>query len=221
MDDPRLDRKSHVRALRGLSRINRISRSVPMIWPRVRWAARAADRPLRVLDMATGSGDLPIGLAIHARREGICMEIAGCDISPRAVAFGRLRARQRGVKARFFVWDVCDGQLPSGYDVMTCSLFLHHLAETDAVSFLRRMHATGSRLLLVDDLRRSPWGLLAAHVGTRTLTRSPIVRTDGPRSVRAAFSTTELAGLAAQAGLDTFEITRHWPWRQLLEWQTR
>ena len=58
-------------------------------------AARAdlgTDR-LRVLDIATGAGDVPIALAQKAKRAGLQLEIRGVDVSEQALAFARERAR--------------------------------------------------------------------------------------------------------------------------------
>jgi hypothetical protein len=84
---------------------------------------------------------------------------------------------------------------------------------------LRRMADAAGRLVLVNDLCRGATGLALAHLACRLLTRSPVVHTDGPRSVAAAFTPTELAGLAAEAGLTGATVTRHWPCRMLLSWR--
>ena len=49
--------------------------------------------------------------------------------------------------------------LPSSYEVLCCSLFLHHLDESDAISLLRRMAAAAQNLVLVDDLVRGYSGI--------------------------------------------------------------
>jgi hypothetical protein len=59
MDQPGLDPARHRQALRGLRRINFWSRSAGILWPALAGLARAAQRPLRVLDQATGGGDVP------------------------------------------------------------------------------------------------------------------------------------------------------------------
>jgi hypothetical protein len=74
-----------------------------------------------------------------------------------------------------------------GFDVVTCSLFLHHLTSDQATNLLMRMAAAG-RLLLANDLRRCVSGYLMAQLACRCLTRSPIVRYDGPQSVANAFT---------------------------------
>ena len=71
MDQPDLDLARHLLALRGLERINFWSGSAGILWPTVRTALRQAGRPLRLLDVATGAGDVPIRLWQRARRAGL------------------------------------------------------------------------------------------------------------------------------------------------------
>jgi 2-polyprenyl-3-methyl-5-hydroxy-6-metoxy-1,4-benzoquinol methylase len=219
MDQPDLDVAEHERALRGLARINRLSRSDAILWPSIKRLAHArGGAPIRVLDVATGGGDVPIALAKRASRAGLAVEIDGCDVSPDAVYYARQRAEQSGLNLRFFELDVLGTPIPSGYDVITSSLFLHHLDEDDACAFLRRAADATSGLLMVNDLVRGPAGYLLAWVGCRFLSRSPVVWYDGPVSVAGAFSLAEVRKLAASAGLDGVSLTRRWPCRFLLSW---
>src|SRR5688572_528643 len=99
MDDPDLDPASHRRALACLRRINRLSRSAGMLWPPIRAVARTiAGRPARVLDVASGGGDVPIRLWQRARRARLPLEIVGLDISPVAIDVARGRARAAGAE---------------------------------------------------------------------------------------------------------------------------
>jgi 2-polyprenyl-3-methyl-5-hydroxy-6-metoxy-1,4-benzoquinol methylase len=109
--------------------------------------------------------------------------------------------------------------LPDGYDVITCSLFLHHLEEFDAESMLRSMASAATQMIVASDLRRTRLGYAMALVASRLLTRSPIVRVDGPLSVAAAFTIEEAQALAARAGLAGTTISRRWPQRYLLVWR--
>ena len=92
MDDPALDADRHAHALRGLSRLNALSGSTGIVWPLVAQLASQHGRQLRVLDLATGAGDIPIGLWRRARRKGLALDILGVDVSRRAVHWAR-RAR--------------------------------------------------------------------------------------------------------------------------------
>jgi 2-polyprenyl-3-methyl-5-hydroxy-6-metoxy-1,4-benzoquinol methylase len=224
MDQPGLDAREHAQALSGLGRINRVSRSDAILWPAMaRLAKDRGDRgePTRVLDIATGGGDVPIALARRAIQAGLDLRIDGCDISAEAVRFARRLARRRGVAVEFFSRDVLRDPIPPGYDVLTCSLFLHHLDEADAVALLSRMAGATDRLVLINDLLRSRAGYGLAWVGCRLLSRSAIVHHDGPVSVAAALTEAEALELARRAGLDGATLTRHWPRRFLLSWSHR
>jgi 2-polyprenyl-3-methyl-5-hydroxy-6-metoxy-1,4-benzoquinol methylase len=222
MDQPGLDATAHSHALAGLRRINRISRSATMYWPEIRRLAMGQPNvPLRVLDLACGGGDVPIALALRARRSRLDLQLEACDRSFEATQIARAQAAKRGAPVRFFTLDVLADEIPSGYDVVISSLFLHHLAEHDAAMLLGRMARAAEKGILINDLVRGPLEYALAWLGCRVLTRSPIVRHDGPVSVRAAFTVPEVRELARQAGLDHIKLTRHWPGRFLLSWSRR
>jgi 2-polyprenyl-3-methyl-5-hydroxy-6-metoxy-1,4-benzoquinol methylase len=220
MDQPDLEPRRHAEALHGLARLNFFSRSAGILWPPLAdFARRMAPRPVRVLDLATASGDVPVRLCKRARRNGLDLRLEGCDVSPVAVAHADYRAEWNDhADVNFFVHDALSGPLPDGYDVIMCSLFLHHLDDEQAVDLLRRMKEA-ARLVLVNDLRRGLGGLLLAHLACRLLTRSDVVHVDGPRSVRAAFTIAEARTLAERAGLTGAVIRRRWPFRFLLTWE--
>jgi 2-polyprenyl-3-methyl-5-hydroxy-6-metoxy-1,4-benzoquinol methylase len=219
MDQPRLDAREHARALCALARINAWSGSARILWPPLRDLARSADPDgIRVLDVATGAGDVPVRLWRKARRAGVRVHIDGCDRSPLAVRTAADRAARAGADLHFFTLDALNDPLPGGYDAVTCSLFLHHLGDDEAADLLRRMAAAARRLVLVSDLARGPLGYALAYVGSRVLTRSRVVHTDGPWSVQAAFTADEALDLARRAGLAGAGVARRWPCRFLLSW---
>jgi SAM-dependent methyltransferase len=191
-----------------------------LLWRPLAEVARREGRTIRVLDVATGGGDIPLALARLARRRGIALQLAGCDISPRAMSFARRRAEQAGAAIEFFAHDALAGPLPGGYDAVICTLFLHHLSDAEAGELLRRMAAAAGRLVVVCDLVRSRSAWLLTRGLTRLLVRSSVVHVDGPLSIRAAFTVAEARLLAEQAGLTDCEIRRNWPFRFVLsQWR--
>lgn len=220
MDQPDLNPAEHVHALRGLARINVLSHSAGILWPEIAELARAvAPRVPRILDVATGGGDVPIRLWRRARRAGLDLHLEGCDISPVALDHARAAAARVGAPLRFFEYDAVSGPPLAGYDAIVCSLFLHHLDDSQAIALLHRMAEMTRRLVLVNDLERGWTGLMLAHAVTRLLTRSDVVHVDGPRSVEAAFTRTEARVLAERAGLSGARVRWRWPFRWLLSWR--
>ena len=214
MDDPALDPAEHRRALAGLVRLNRFSDSAGVLWPAIANLARELNRPVRVLDVATGSGDVPRKLLARATRANLALEVSACDISPTAIA----EATCEPSPVRFFTHDVLRDRLPTGFDVVTCSLFLHHLSEDEAIALLANMENAADRMILVNDLSRSRFNYCAVWIACHLLTRSRVVRFDGPASVRSAFTPKEALELASRAGLAGATVRGRFPCRFLLSW---
>jgi SAM-dependent methyltransferase len=217
MDDPQIDPIEHRRALAALVRVNRWSGSVGVLWPAIRKLASELKRTIRVLDVATGSGDVPAGLLAKAKRAGIALEVAGCDISQTAIT----TAAANCPEGQFFIHDAIGEPLPTGLDAVTSSLFLHHLSSDNAVTLLSRMKAAAARLVLVNDLSRSRFNFLSVWSACHLLTRSRIVRFDGPASVRSAFTPSEALALAERAGLHGATVRSKFPCRFLMSWERK
>ncbi|MCU0705283.1 MAG: hypothetical protein MUF18_15030 [Fimbriiglobus sp.] len=112
MDDPALDPAEHRRALTDLARINAVSGSASVLWPPLRRLARQLRRPVRVLDVATGRGDVPIALHHRAVRRGLSFELTGCDLSPIALQATADAVRAAGVPMQLLPLDAVRDPIP-------------------------------------------------------------------------------------------------------------
>jgi SAM-dependent methyltransferase len=221
MDQPDLDLRRHIHALDALGRANAVSRTAAAIWPSIRAVSQeATEHPLRVLDIACGSGHVLLSLARRAVRERVDVEWVGWDMSPVAIEYARTLASRRGGEGvRFAPADALRAPIPAGIDVVVCTLFLHHLPDADAVALLGRLAGAARHAVVVSDLRRTRLGTAFTWVGCRVLSRSEVFRVDGMRSVAAAFTTDEARDLAAAAGLTGARVREIWPQRWLLTWR--
>jgi 2-polyprenyl-3-methyl-5-hydroxy-6-metoxy-1,4-benzoquinol methylase len=216
MDDPTLDPHEHQHALRGLARLNWLSRSFASFTPALEQLARdVAPSPLRILDLATGSGDIPASLLAWGKARGIALEVSGCDLSPTAIE----QARRQVPEGTFFVQDVLRDPLPTGYDVLTCSLFLHHLEDADQRKLLTEAGRVAGRAVLINDLVRSRFNYAAIWLTTRLVSRSRVVRVDGPLSIKAALTLAEVRQLAIETGLAAARVAARFPCRFFLDWR--
>jgi SAM-dependent methyltransferase len=235
MDDPALPAGEHLAALDALATINAVSltgRQLAGAVARLVGAALPADRPLEIVDVACGGGDITIALAsllarklarADARAATPRVRAVGIDLSERAIERARAAAARlpagSGATVEFAVRDVLGEGLPP-CDIAVSSLFLHHLDDPAAAAVLRSM-ATAARLGgVVSDLVRSRTGLVLAILGTTFLARSRVARVDGPLSVRAARTPREYRILADRAGLPQAVVRRAWPERVVLEWRS-
>lgn len=217
MDAPDVGSEPLGRALRDIERLNRASLAARPVWDRVAGLARRG--PVRVLDLASGGGYLALDIAARAKRAGLPVEVHGSDLGDDAVAFANRTARERDLHVRFFQLDAVGGPIPRDFDVITSTLFLHHLTRPEAVAALAAMREATRRLVLVNDLRRSRAGHLLARLSTRVLSRSPMVHVDGPRSVERAFTLDEARDVARDAGLEGARVRPTWPFRLVIDWE--
>src|SRR5204863_1578781 len=112
---------------------NSMSGSARILWRPVRDLIRSHSGPVvRLLDVATGGGDVPIALWRRARGAGLKLEISGGDISPTALEVARHNAQAAGADIKFFRLDVVRDGIAEGFVVLTCSLCLHHLSDEQA-----------------------------------------------------------------------------------------
>jgi len=221
MDGPNVEAGAHALALEGLRRINAASKTAGrMARPIIDHARRENLGRLSMLDIACGGGDVPVGVALLAQHAGIEIDLTLLDRSATALTLATAVADRAGITCRCVQTDLLDGWNQSIFDIVTCSLFLHHVTEPrQVVELLNRMGTISRRMVVISDLRRCRMGLFTAWAGSRILSRSAIVHHDAPASVRAAWTIHELADFAARAEMKNARIERSWPWRMLLIWE--
>jgi ubiquinone/menaquinone biosynthesis C-methylase UbiE len=165
--------------------------------------------PLSVLDLATGAADIPRAIAAWLRQRRLPVAITAVDLNPEVLGIAR-KACDGWPEIRLEQYDLLDLPYPAdSFDVVLCSLALHHFAAADAVRILGRMQELAKVGYLVNDLRRNWLSIWTTELVAHTVIRSTIVRQDAPHSCRAAFTVPELRSMAEQAGLSNFTIKRH------------
>ncbi len=217
MDDPDIAEESHIEALDDLANVNRLSRVSRRLWrPIYKLYQDQKERPLRVLDLATGSGDNPIALCNLAKQKGANIKFDGCDLSERCVNYARQCADKQSADVSFFKLNVVNESLPDGYDVIMTSQFMHHIDPPEIIALLSKMRASSTKLLIVNDLLRSYVGLAMVFLGTRLLSDSNVIHFDGPASIRAAFTILEWRQMAQEAGITDYQIRTCFPCHMML-----
>jgi Methyltransferase domain len=166
-----------------------------------RWILPGAQ--MRIVDLATGSGDIPRLVVDYARKIGAQIEIDAVDQQPATLEIARgLSAEYPEISyhsANILEWDCAQG-----YDIALCSLALHHFSDDDAVKLLRRCCALSKRFVLVSDLRRGFLLRAGVYMLTALIFREPMTRFDARLSAQRAFSFIEMRELAIQAGWKNF-----------------
>jgi SAM-dependent methyltransferase len=175
----------------------------------------APGQPYRILDLATGAGDIPRLIADWARERDISVRIDAVDANPSTLEIaGKHSAGYPEIE--FVRDDVLTYDSPLTYDLVCCSLALHHFSREDATRLLRRCRALSHRFVLVADLERCAATLASVYAVTALIYREPMTQFDGRLSARRAFSFAELQALAEEAGWKDFGHKRFLFCRQAL-----
>ena len=164
-------------------------------------------RCYRVLDLCTGAGDIPRMMVDWARAADITLRIDAVDTNDSTLEIAR-RASGDYPEIRFLRGNVLTYETKETYDLVSCSLALHHFSEDDAVRLLRQCRALSHRFALVTDLERSVATLVGVQMLTTFFYREPMTRADAVASARRAFSFQEFRALAGAADWQDFGHAR-------------
>ena len=165
-------------------------------------------KPLSVLDLATGEGDLPRELVLWCRKHRIPVIVDAVDANAATLAVAKERSREFP-EITFHEGDIRSwGSTSESWELVLCSLALHHFTTDDAVLVMRNARRLSTHHLLVADLERSLLGALGIWLLTALLLREPMTQHDARLSIRRAFSFNEFRSVACEAGWDDFEHAR-------------
>ena len=210
MDRPGVDPDLLREELRALERANRRLGGHQLMLHYVRKLVAETRKPsLSILDLGTGSADVPRAIVDWARRARVSLTVLAVDGNPVVLETAR-EACQVWPEIRLEQHDLrMLPQAPGSFDLVLCSLTLHHFSNADAVNLLRQIGNIARLGYVLNDLRRNWCAIWVTELFARTIIRSPILQRDAPQSCRAAFTPGELHGMARQAGLKDFQIKRH------------
>lgn len=218
MDAADLSPTRYARVLTDLSRINALTmapRPTLRFLDRVR-ARGTGVKPLRILDVGFGAGDMLARIARWGDSRGVALELVGVDLNHKSEAVAAMRL---GDRARLITGDyrALAGQ---GWDIIMSSLVTHHMTAGQRTEFLRFMESEAARGWLVNDLHRQRLPFAGYPLLATLAWVDPIVRRDGQLSVGRSFRRSEWRAMLAEALSDTADacrIFRSFPYRLCVE----
>lgn len=161
-----LDRPEHpealkLRQIRWLHRQNLVLRSyhrfLRLVTPAIERASRALRREVRVLELASGAGEMTLALARLARTRGIPARITGSDIVQGYVDDANRRARADAIPAEFRLlnaFELARAVRPGDVDVGLILQSMHHFTPGQLARMIAQVGASGARSFVGVDGRR-------------------------------------------------------------------
>ena len=198
-------------------------------------ARKIGQSEFSVLEVAAGDGSLAEGVRASLQPSEIRINVTLLDralshlppkpLSSRADADDSL-SKSSGVvegpafPARAIVADALQLPFPdSSFDLISCSLFAHHLSPEQVIVFAREALRVCRHAVLINDLIRHPLHLALVYAGM-PLYRSRLTRHDAPASVRQAYTVQEMQAFFQEAAAARVEIQRHYLYRMgVIAWK--
>jgi SAM-dependent methyltransferase len=168
---------------------------------------------LSLLDVGTGSADIPSMVSRWSRARGMAPALAAVDLSDRNL---RVARRDLGVSPDVELVRADALMLPfapRSFDFVTASLFLHHFRDDDVIRLLAGFARIARRAVIVNDLVRNLVPYYFIRMTGPVFAKSFLTRNDGPVSVLRGFTAEELERLGSRAGLSSFSVRRSFPYR--------
>ena len=201
--------------LRNLRTLNRYVGGYRSVMHGLEWFIRE-ERMIRfsLLDVGTGSGDVPTVIAQWARRKAIDAKIVA--VEPEPVTVEEAAHQTRGFPEIAIVRG--NGESPpfrrASFDFVLSSQLLHHFSEDAIVALLKSWSRVARKAIIVSDLVRHPVAYYGIRMITHLFTRNMMTRVDAPLSVQRAFTLQEWRELFRRAAVGPFRLFPMFPYRQ-------
>lgn len=214
LDDPAADPALVTESFRHLARANRLFGGAAAVHFGLGRLLRGTRGTFTLLDIGTGSGDLPRRAERWARQRGVTLRPVGLERSRVAADL----ARQQGLACAVG----CAGSLPfadDAIDIVIMSQLLHHLSRAAAAEVVRRATRIARVGVVVADLRRSALAALGFRFASGVLGFDAETRADGVTSLRRGYRAAELSALLRDAGVQA-TVHRRPGSRLVAAWRT-
>lgn len=188
---------------------------LPIDWlyrHRLKPLARQKVKPLTILDVGCGGGDVLAQLRERFVRDRTDVTMTGIDPDARAIEYSLRRRAGTGI-----LFEQChvDDLISRNqrFDVVLCSHVLHHLSAGSIPGFLNRIEELSTSRSIVFDIRRSQLSYsLFRQFGNLAFSSSYTV-VDGLTSIRRAFTVEEARSLLPE----TWTVRRMFPFHLICE----
>lgn len=169
---------------------------------------------ISILDVATGSADIPVAISRWARKKGLNVRIVGLDRHALTAANAKQIAAGDNT-IQILRGDALELPFADGvFDYVITNMFIHHLDEADAARVFAEMNRVSRRGVIVADLIRDRRAYL--WVSLFTLLANRRLRHDACVSVRQAFNREEILSLRDLGGIKFCSYFEHFAHRFVL-----
>ncbi len=214
MDD--LDCKGEVvdQTLRELDFINQWlgGNAVTLNGLQLLWKSRSKSSTITIADLGCGSGEMVKLIAQLARKSKRSVSLTGIDANTNIIEYAKKNQVNDSIK--FLSVNIfSDSFKVRKFDILVCTLFLHHFSDEELVVLFRSFKQQASIGIVVNDIHRHPFAYYSIKWLTQLFSNSAMVKFDAPLSVRRAFTNSELKSILSKAEINNYQLKWKWAFR--------
>lgn len=170
-------------------------------------------KTITIVDLGCGHGDILRDVAKFGRKNSYKFKLIGIDANNAAIDYAKALSKDYP-ELSFETIDVFSEDFKKQtYDVVLCTLFLHHFKNNEIIPFLKSTVQKASIGVIVNDLHRHKLAYyLFKMIGL--FIKNKMVREDGLTSILRAFKRNELETILTKTGVN-FSIQWKWAFRYL------
>ena len=151
-------------------------------------------------------------IAKWCRTQNIKVKLHGFDANPNVIAYAK-RHCKAFPEITFLAENIFSENFKERkFDILTCTLFLHHFSEIDLVKLLKQFRLQ-AETVIINDLHRHQFAYYSIKWITRFFSKSPMVQNDACLSVWRAFTKKEWKEILQSAEIQEYELTWRWAFR--------
>jgi 2-polyprenyl-3-methyl-5-hydroxy-6-metoxy-1,4-benzoquinol methylase len=168
-----------------------------------------ASRPLTIMDIGCGRGELLRRIRGWAQSKKINIQLTGIDSDPRSKP-----AAERATPADLHIYYQTKNILESGvtlkHNFIICSHVTHHFRKKELVQFLQWLDAHATSGWFIIDLHRHIIPYFFIKIILALIPVNAAVRNDGPVSVKRAFTRNDWRQALQEAGIPLSKCRVRW-----------
>ena len=174
---------------------------------------KSKNKIITIVDLGCGHGDILRDIAKFGRKNNYTFRLIGIDANIAAIAYAKELSCEYS-ELSFKAIDIFSEDFKKqSYDIVLCTLFLHHLKNNELISFLKMTIERATIGVVVNDLHRHKLAYyLFKLIGY--FIKNKMIREDGLTSILRAFKKKDLENISKQIKV-YFSIQWKWAFRYL------
>ena len=174
----------------------------------------AKNKPLTLIDLGCGGGGMLRKIAKYGRENGYSFTLIGVDANEHIIDYAK-KTSQEYSEISYLQHDVFSKEFKDlSYDVVLCTLFLHHFKENEIIHLLTELNQKATVGIIVNDLHRHPMAYYLFKLLSLVI-KNNMVKEDGLTSILRGFKKRELQKISKQLKV---ESQLQWKWAFRYQW---